>query len=81
MPTEDVNLIKATNNAIYDDIFWVHVAYVTAEEGIERLRDLLRADRHYAPVLSGFEAIDRGRRMETDRMASAEAQRRAADLI
>ena len=81
LPTEDVNLIKATNNAIYDDIFWVHLAYVTAGDGIERLRDLLRADRHYAPVLSGFEAIDRGRRMETDRMASAEAQRRAADLI
>ena len=81
LPTEDVNLIKATNNAIYDDIFWVHLAYVTAEDGIERLRDLLRADRHYAPVLSGFEAIDRGRRMVTDRMASAEAQRRAADLI
>jgi hypothetical protein len=24
---EDVNTIRATNNAIFDDIFWVHLAY------------------------------------------------------
>jgi hypothetical protein len=78
---EDVNLIKATNNAIFDDIFWVHLAYIAAEDGIERLRDLLQADRHYAPVLSGFEAIDRGRQVAKDRTASREAQRAAADLI
>ena len=64
--TEDVNTIRATNNAIFDDIFWVHLAYVTAEDGIERLRALLRAERHYAPILSGFEAIDQGRRVLED---------------
>ena len=41
---EDVNTIRATNNAIFNDIFWVHLAYVTAEDGIERLRALLRAE-------------------------------------
>ena len=54
----DVNTIRETNNAIFDDIFWVHLAYTTADDGIECLRALLRAERHYAPVLSGFEAID-----------------------
>ena len=39
------------------------------------------AERHYAPVLSGFEAIDRGRRVLEDRTASAEARRAAEDLI
>ena len=39
---EDVNTIRETNNAIFDDIFWVHLAYATAENGIERLRDLLQ---------------------------------------
>ena len=68
---EDVNTIRATNNAIFDDIFWVHLAYVTADDGIERLRTLLRAERHYAPVLAGFEAIDRGRRVLEDDTASA----------
>ena len=79
--TEDVNTIRATNNAIFDDIFWVHLAYVTAGDGIERLRALLQADRHYAPVLAGFEAIDQGRRVLADGMASADGRQAAGDLI
>ena len=78
---EDVNTIRETNNAIFDDIFWVHLAYGTADDGIERLRALLGAEPHYAPVLSGFEAIDRGRRVLEDGTASAEARRTADDLI
>ena len=79
--TGDVNTIRATNNAIFDDLFWVHVAYVSAEDGIERLRALLQAERHYAPVLAGFEAIDQGRRVLEDAMASAQARQRAGDLV
>jgi len=79
--TEDVNTIRATNNAIFNDLFWVHLAYVTADDGIERLRALLQAERHYAPVLAGFEAIDHGRRVLADEMASAQARQRADDLI
>ena len=77
----DVNKIRKTNNAIFDDIFWVHLAYATAKDGIECLRGLLRAERHYAPVLAGFEAIDGGRRVLEDQTASAEARRVAEDLI
>jgi hypothetical protein len=79
--TADVDTIRATNNAIFNDIFWVHLAYVTAEDRIERLRALLRAERQYAPVLAGFEAIDQGRRVLEDATASAEARRAAHDLI
>ena len=79
--TEDVNTIRATNNAIFNDIFWVHLAYVTADDGIERLRALLRAERHYARVLAAFEAIDQGRRVLEDGMASAAARQSADDLI
>jgi hypothetical protein len=79
--TEDVDTIRATNNAIFNDIFWVHLAYVTVEDGIETLRALLRAESHYAPVLAGFEAIDQGRGVLEDAMASAEARQRADDLI
>src|SRR5262249_43769658 len=75
--TEDVNTIRATNNAIFDDIFWVLLAYVTAGDGIERLRTLLQADRHYAPVLAGFEAIDQGRHVLADGMASADSRQAA----
>ena len=77
----DVNTIRETNNAIFDDIFWVHLAYATAEDGIERLRLLLRAEPHYAAVLAGFEAIDRGRRVLEAGTASAEARRTAEDLV
>jgi hypothetical protein len=76
-----VNTIRATNNAIFDDIFWVHLAYGSAEDGIERLRALMGTDHHYAPVLSGFEAIDQGRRVLEDGTASEKARRTADDLI
>ena len=67
----DVNTIRETNNAIFDDIFWVHLAYATAEDGIERLRALLEPEPHYAAVLAGFEAIDQGRRVLENGTASA----------
>jgi hypothetical protein len=79
--TADVDTIRATNNAIFNDIFWVHLAYVTADDGIERLRALLQAERHYAPILAGFEAIDRGRRVLEDETASAADRQAAEDLI
>jgi hypothetical protein len=78
---DDVNTIRSTNNAIFDDIFWVHLAYVCGNNGIERLRDLLSAEQHYAPVLAGFEAIDQGRRVLEDQQASAGARRTAEDRV
>src|SRR6201989_1135589 len=79
--TQDVKTIRTTNNAIFNDLVWVHFAYVSAEDGIERLRALLQAERHYAPVLAGFEAIDQGRRILADPAASAVARQAACDLI
>ena len=76
--TDDVNTIRATNNAIFDDIFWVHLAYLTADDGIERLRTLLRAgpslrddplrlrgDRPRSPRPRGRDIL-RGRREAAD---------------
>ena len=77
----DVDTILAMNNAIFNDIFWTHLAYVTANDGIRRLRSLLGGRPDYAPVLAGFEAIDRGRRVLEDVAASAPARRWADDLI
>ncbi len=34
--------MREVNNAIYDDVFWVHLAYLAAADGIEDLRRLLR---------------------------------------
>ena len=79
--TSDVDTIRATNNAIFNDIFWVHLAYATADDGMGRLRALLRAEQDYAPILAGFEAIDRGRRILEDETASAAARQAAEELI
>ncbi|HEV2252505.1 MAG TPA: hypothetical protein VGS06_04865, partial [Streptosporangiaceae bacterium] len=79
--TGDVDTIRATNNAIFTDLFWVHLAYVSAGDGIGCLRALLAAEPRYAPVLAGFEAIDHGRRVLADQTASAPARHSASDLI
>jgi hypothetical protein len=77
----DVDTIRRTNSAIFDDIFWVHLAYVTAADGIGCLRSRLRDAPHYGAVLAGFEAIDRGRRLMEDPTASEAARRTGADLV
>ena len=78
---EDADTIRTTNNAIFDDIFWVHLAYGSAEDGIGRLRGLLGASDAYGPVLAGFATIDRGRRMLSDTTVSSRARREAVDLV
>ena len=78
----DVNTIRETNNAIFDDIFWVHLAYATAEDGIECLRDApasraplrprprrLRGDRPRTPRPGGPTASGRGAHLEGQRPA------------
>jgi len=79
--TSDVETIRATNNGIFNDIFWAHLAYATADDGIQRLRTLLAAEPHYALVLAGFETIDRGRCLLEHGTASTEARQAADDLI
>jgi len=77
----DVNTIRETNTAIFQDIFWVHLAYATGEDGIDCIRAQLKDEPHYASVLAGFEAIDQGRRVLEDHGATADDRRMADDLI
>jgi hypothetical protein len=77
----DVNTVRATNNAIFDDVFWVHLVYASTDDGIARLRSLLGNDLHYEPVLAAFESIDEGRRTLDDPTANAAARRGATELI
>lgn len=78
---EDVNTIRETNNAIFNDIFWVHLAYVSGDDGIGRVRALLQADSYYGSVIAGFEAIEQGRRVLEGRSASTLDRQAAEDLI
>nr|WP_053227467.1 hypothetical protein [Solirubrobacter soli] len=77
----DVNTLRETNNAIFDDIFWAHLAYGTADDGLACLRGLVGGERHYATVLSDFETIDQGRRLVEADPTSPDARRRADELI
>jgi hypothetical protein len=74
----DVNTIRSTNNAIFDDIFWVHLAYGTADDPLGRVQALLRDEPSYARILAGFETIDVGRRA-LEEPGAAPAARRAAE--
>ncbi len=79
--TEDANRMREVNNAIYDDIFWVHLAYLAAADGVEDLRRMLRPHRQYAALLSAFETIDRGRTVLADQGSPQEARRAAHDMV
>lgn len=76
----DSNTMREVNNAIFDDIFWVHLAYL-APDGVERLRWLLGPHPRYAGLLSAFETIDRGRTILADDGSSETVRREGADLV
>lgn len=78
---QDINIIRETNNAIFDDIFWVHLAYTAADDGIQSLRALLGPEPTYDALLAGFELIDRGRRVQEDPAAAPAARVAANELV
>jgi hypothetical protein len=57
------------------------VSAVTEAKSEGPTRQRVRAEPRYAPVLSGFEAIDQGRRILEAGAASAASRRTANDLI
>ncbi len=82
--TGDANTIRDTNNAIFDDVFWVHLAYLACradEDGLDQLHQLLRPLPHYASVLTAFEAIDRGRALMADETTGPSDRHRGEDMV
>ncbi|MGB3187689.1 MAG: hypothetical protein WBG36_17365 [Ornithinimicrobium sp.] len=82
--TEDANTIRETNNAIFADVFWVHLAYLgysAEEDGLDQLRRLLRPIPHYACVLAAFETIDRGCVLMADETMPPSERRRGEDMV
>ncbi len=73
--------MREVNNAIYDDIFWVHLAYLDGSDGVEDLRRLLGPHREYAGLLAAFETIERGRVVLADAGSTQESRREAANLV
>ena len=77
---DDVNTIRATNNAIFNDTSGLTSPTCAPTTGSAASVDFCKRTA-LAPLLSGFEAIDQGRRVVEDQAASPEARRRADDLI
>ncbi len=46
MLMDDVHVIRATNNAIFGDIFWAHLVYASAEDGRHRWSRATRSASH-----------------------------------
>ncbi len=72
--------MREVNNAIFDDIVWVHLAYLAAND-VEDLRRLLGPHSEYAGLLSAFETIDLGRAVLAGAGAREEDRREGADLV
>ncbi len=82
--TEDANTIRETNNAIFADVFWVHLVYLASRDdadGLSQLRTLLSPTPHYASVLAAFETIDRGRLLADDESLPLSERLRGEDLV
>lgn len=60
---QDLGLIRDTNNMVFHDIGWAHVAYMTPEGGIEAVEACAGGDPDSSLLVEGFRTIDRGRRM------------------
>lgn len=69
-----IELIRRTNDDVFDDIGWTQLAYLSKDGGIRAVREGL-ADwkATHATLLEGYETIERGRRLlEKDPVAARE---------
>jgi len=58
-----LNLLRETNNRIFEDIGWTHVAYLSPEGGLAALEAELAGQPKSARTLEGFRLLDHGCRM------------------
>src|SRR5262249_32691704 len=56
--SRDLEQLRLTNNAIYADLAWAHLAF--AERGLSALESTMHASEHR--LVEGFRCIDAGRR-------------------
>ncbi len=68
----DADVIRRTNNDIFDDIFWAHLAYDGDPAGLAEFESLVRGTPQGA-VGAAFRRMDEGRRLlDADRLGATE---------
>jgi hypothetical protein len=58
---DDLNIIRYTNNKVFEDIAWIHFAYTSPCGGIYFLNELLKDNAENRLLLEGFAFIDKGK--------------------
>lgn len=74
----DLDLIRETNNEVFHDIGWAHLAYMLPNGGLPAIEDGLAGDPKSVLMLEGFRMLDQGRRLLLD---APNRTREAEDLI
>lgn len=57
----DVDLIRRVNNAIFDDVFWMHLAYDGSTAGMARVRGLEDTEALDPRLVAAFASLDDAR--------------------
>ena len=70
----DLDLIRQTNNLVFADIGWAHLAYISPDGGIEAIEAASQDDSVAPALVEGFREIETGRRL----LASSEANQSIA---
>lgn len=58
----DADVVRRTNNDIFDDIFWAHLVYDGRASGLSELERLVDGTA-YHPIAAVFKRLDEGRRL------------------
>ncbi len=62
----DVRLMRETNNKVFDDIGWAHLAY--QRNGLAEIKVILGAQPDYNLIYRGFQLIDQGRQEKNEQL-------------
>jgi hypothetical protein len=73
----DLHCLRETNNLVFHDIGWAHLAYMSPEGGIEAVESCLADDPQSRLMLQGFRTIERGRLLM---QGDAKQRREGAEL-
>ena len=71
---KNTRIIKEINDAIYDDIYWAHLAYDGSSEGLQRVIQAAGDNPVYSSLVSGFRKLEQARLQLEEEPNSAEAE-------
>ena len=73
----DLNKIRQTNNEVFHDIGWAHVAYTAADGGLAAIEACVSQDAQSKFLYEGFRLVEQGRQL----LAQKPAERKAAEKL